>query len=333
MTRGRPASADSHLLDVPGVYRRYISSRLERCGPRLSIGSGHITVPGILLKCIPEDVYGVPIGSGDLAGDMLGADNGFGSPSGRVLWQQEHGVDAELLFPSLGLVLMSHPDVLLRYEFGRAYSRWAAEYSSYNQSRLICVGLSGAFDETSLVADLRETVRDGLRAIAVSGALIRRAVNDRWDAAWRVVAEHGLVVCVHAYTGVIEPKHAELDAAWDALHTVMDIVSSGVLLRWPGVRVLFAETDIRWLEFLRTPGVVSQEGSMDLSDLVQPGGGIYVGVRSVMAAAPFPDLASAGHLLWYSDLPHRNLSGPTEEDCCNPFGSMVLRDGFDRLFK
>ena len=60
-----------------------------------------------------------------------------GTPTARVADQDRDGVSAEIIYPTVGMMLCNHPDFDYKQACFQAYNRWIAEYCSDGPDRLL----------------------------------------------------------------------------------------------------------------------------------------------------------------------------------------------------
>jgi len=75
-------------------------------------------------------------------------------PAARLKDQDLDGVQAEVIYTSMGMPLYGLNDVPLRTACFRAYNDWAVEYCSYNSIRLLPLGLVTLEDIGAATAEL-----------------------------------------------------------------------------------------------------------------------------------------------------------------------------------
>ena len=61
-------------------------------------------------------------------------------PEARMADQDRDGVDAEVIYPSVGMVLCNHPDADYKKACFDAYNLWIAEFSGAHPDRLLGLG-------------------------------------------------------------------------------------------------------------------------------------------------------------------------------------------------
>ena len=134
-------SADSHISETEDCFteidpafedRRPRAIFDEKRGAILEIADLGIKVPmGIICTAgrSPEQ-FSDPVDWSDL--HPAGHD-----PKARLAIQDEEGITAEVLYPSLGMVLCNHPDIHYKKACFEAYNRWLGAFCDTDTNRLI----------------------------------------------------------------------------------------------------------------------------------------------------------------------------------------------------
>ena len=76
---------------------------------------------------------------------------------------------AEVIYPSVGMVLCNHPDFDYKKACFDAYNRWIAEYCSADPDRLLGVGQTAMRTPEEGIADLEKIKALGLRGVMMPG--------------------------------------------------------------------------------------------------------------------------------------------------------------------
>ena len=164
-------SADSHVTEHPDAYRRYVATRDHDDAPHVQRNDG-----GADVYVIPGMQASIPVGLVAAAGRTPELTGRFEDwyPSGwdprlRAADQDRDGVDAEILYPTVGMVLCNHPDLAYKRTYMQAYNRWIAEYCAADPARLIGCGQTALRTPEEGIEDLREIARLGLRGVMLPG--------------------------------------------------------------------------------------------------------------------------------------------------------------------
>jgi hypothetical protein len=128
-------SADSHITEPPGAYVERIDRRFRDRAPHVvrDAKRGDLFVIDGMDKPIP---MGLLAAAGKRAEELtvFGAryedmHRGGWDPETRLADQDADGVAAEVLYPTVGMMLCNHPDFDFKQACFDAYNGWIAEYS------------------------------------------------------------------------------------------------------------------------------------------------------------------------------------------------------------
>ena len=166
-------SADSHITEHPDTYRRHIEPALRERAPHVAhddAGGDVYVIPGLTQGALP---MGLIAAAGKRPEDIRPSGRfeewhrGGWDPEARLADQDRDGVGAEVLYPTVGLVLCRHPDLDYKQACMDAYNRWLAEYCSAHPDRLLGVGQTAVRTPADGIEDLR-----GIKALGLRGVLL-----------------------------------------------------------------------------------------------------------------------------------------------------------------
>ncbi len=139
-------SADSHITEPPDTYRAYIDPKYRDVAPHMEYDdkAGDVFVVDGVERPIP---MGLVAAGGKPAQGVRGNGVRFEEmhrsgwdPKARRADQERDGVAAEILYPTVGMVLCNHKDFDYKKACFDAYNRWIAEYCSAHPDRLLGCG-------------------------------------------------------------------------------------------------------------------------------------------------------------------------------------------------
>lgn len=259
----RLISADGHLNEPADVWTSRVAAKYTDQVPRVErLAEGDAWVfPGIDTA--------VPFSWGATAGrdpkDMgpwcrfEDINPGSYDPIARVAEMQEDGVDAELLFgsnyPSTYIASCEDPD--LHHEMVRAYNDFMSEFCSHAPERLWGTALLPSRGVQECVKEIeRVEAMEGFVAFLLkrypSGEL---TISPDDDAVWEAIEASGKPVVIHVglVGQVIGRQRAEslpgTGHFYDAPIRMLQFIFSGVLDRFPKIRVPFIEVDCGWIPY------------------------------------------------------------------------------------
>ena len=163
MARSYPViSADSHITEPPNTYIDYIDPAWRDRAPKMVDGGegvGDVFVVDGMAKPIPMGLVaaaGKPAEEIRVKGvkfDEL--HRGGWDPEARMADQDRDGVAAEVIYPTVGMVLCNHDDFDYKQACFDAYNRWIAEYCSAHPDRLLGCGQTAMRSPEEGIADLQ----------------------------------------------------------------------------------------------------------------------------------------------------------------------------------
>jgi predicted TIM-barrel fold metal-dependent hydrolase len=166
------------------------------------------------------------------------------------------GVEAEVIYTTLGFRLFGLLDEPFQRELFRVYNDWLAELCTYDRKHLLGLALIPLLDVEGGVKELQRCARLGLR-----GALIMcsppegHSYTDRmYDPFWAEAQSLGLPLSLHLGTGHGRESRYDADLFLRAMtiphevqRTFAALVFGGVLERFPHLKLVSAENDIGWI--------------------------------------------------------------------------------------
>ena len=265
-------SADSHVTEPMDLWQERLDARFRDRAPSVIENPGE----GPRFLFVAEGTAPFPLAGGFAAGrsgqelkEIFGKGYEAARPSGwdpveRIKDQELDGLDAEVLYPSLGMTTFGMPDAELQRACFHAYNDWVAEYCSHDPKRLYGIGLISLEEMTHVEEDLERIAKQGMRGAMIWGAPpADRPYSDAcYDPFWASASEKSLPVSLHiiASRGSTSGQVAEVTGAttfdpgvWymTVLHEIQEslarIVFGGVLERFPKLQIVSAENDIGWL--------------------------------------------------------------------------------------
>lgn len=173
----------------------------------------------------------------------------------RLADMDRDGVDAELVFPSMGLMLPRIDDRDGQREACRIYNDWAWEYTAPVRDRLVPAAMIPCVDFADALAECKRTAAMGYAAFCLWEGLDNYN-DERWDPIFAFAGENDIPLVFHTGVGVTNiralkgPGSAMFNYTRqmnDAVDIIAQLVAGGVLDRNPKAHILFAEHSAGWL--------------------------------------------------------------------------------------
>src|SRR5215470_12036022 len=268
MAASRIISADSHFVEPPTMWAERVDKKFRDRAPHTVKGlNGR---DGELFVC--ENISPVPVAGFFGAGvpsealaehvkkGMEAAPASVWDPAARIKDQDRDGVQAEVIYTSMGMPLYGLDDVALRVACFRAFNDWAVEYCSHNPKRLLPLGLITLEDIQAGVQELQRIAKKGMR-----GAMIwaeppgdRPYSHPDYDPFWAAAQELNMPLSLHILTGRkgmgIDFFSGSLLIQGSTLHhqverSIAVFTLGGVLEGFPRLRIISAENDVAWMAY------------------------------------------------------------------------------------
>ncbi|MGH7775175.1 MAG: amidohydrolase family protein [Candidatus Binatia bacterium] len=334
-------SADSHVIELPDLWEKQLSGTFGERAPKVyydetkeswMFGSAEVppqAVGGLFMAGQkPED-----LGKIRKAG-LSAARPGGWDPVQRVKDMEIDGVSAEVLYPSMGLGLFCIEDAALQEACFRVYNDWLIDYCKGAADRLVGVALISVYDIEHAVEELQRCKKNGL-----CGAMIWQVphknlpfTSDHYDRLWAAAQDLEMPVNLHILTGFGASIHRQtlpgleryrrgVNQTEEIANALFDIIFSGVLERFPRLKVVSVENEIGWIPFWigQCDKAFKRHRTIVPLSIDKPPSEYF---QSQIYATFFNDYVG-GHLLswwgvdncmWSNDYPHQNSTWPRSRE-------------------
>lgn len=325
-------SADSHVTEPPETYVDYIDKAFLDRAPRM-VDHGEDGDVFVI------DGFKKPINIGTAAAagkppDQIRAKGdhfkdlhrGGWDPSARLADQVRDGVAAEIIYPTVGMMLCNHRDADYKHACFQAYNRWIAEYCSYAPHRLLGVGQTAMRNPQEGIADLQRIKDAGLRGVMMPGLPAGEDDYDSpvFDEFWDAAVELGLPLSFHILTTRSDrTRGPAMNSFLSVVRGCQDImgmlVLGGVFERHPELKIVCVEADAGWVPHFmyRMDHAYKRhrywlKPGQELTRLPSEwfAGNIYVTFQDDWTAFRFANDMNWKHLLWANDFPHSDSTWP-----------------------
>ena len=189
-----------------------------------------------------------------------GAHRGGWDPAQRVKDMDQDGVTGDVLYTTLGFRMFWIRDAGFQRACFQVYNDWLAEFCSYSPKRLKGLGLISLYDPKQGAEDLEECAKKGL-----AGGLIWASPPDElpfysevYNSFWKAAQELRMPLSLHEFAGferiywesTAEKRTvANAVASHEVETTFATFILSGILERFPRLRIISAELNCGWLAY------------------------------------------------------------------------------------
>jgi predicted TIM-barrel fold metal-dependent hydrolase len=337
--------ADGHVLEPADLWEHYLEARYRDRGIYLRVnaeGLEYLEVGGAPLALLSPGALGMLGAMGDDDASM-GPDRrymevmppGACDPKARLAWLDDHGLDAAVLYPTLGIIWEAAvDDAELATALARAYNRWLADFCRDTGGRLVGVAHLCLADVELATAELERAVADGLRgAFMVPFTWTRTPHGDPYyDPLWAAAQRLGVPIGIHPS---FEPDWADtvdrfpgmgrpgtygaagqfmrnMVAREGVQQALASFFAYGTLDRFPALKLGVLESGAGWIgAFLdRLDTLMADTMLRRISPLRSPASECFtrqcwISCDPDERAAPLIiDHVGAGSFVWATDYPH-----------------------------
>jgi predicted TIM-barrel fold metal-dependent hydrolase len=334
-------SADSHITEPPGTYIDRIDPKYKDRAPRLQhdddygdvmvIDEGQSVVPFYLIAAA-----GVPDGELRLDGGKRFEDlhKGGWDPTARLADQDLDGIAAEVIYPSVGMLLCNHPDFDYKQACFDAYNLWIAEFCETSPDRLIGLGQTALRTVEDGIKDLQRIKDLGLKGVMLPGVpALEDFHSEIYTPFWQAAIDLELPLSFHILTtggsGNLmntEVRGPKLNSFISVIRGCQDIVGTlilgGVFERHPDLKMVCVEADAGWAPhyMYRIDHAIKRHGSwmgddaklskMPCEYFME---NIYITFLDDWVAFKLVDMMNSERLCWANDFPHSDATWPNSQ--------------------
>ena len=187
----------------------------------------------------------------------------------RLRDMDRDGIDLELIFPNKGLSIWATPDAVFSQAMCRVWNDWSMETYGGNRGRMLPAAaiapndLEGAIDEVKRVAKMgHRCLTLPNRPVWGNGDGSELNYNmPHYDDLWNAIEEADLPITLHISTGK-DPRGARgnggavinyaVHSLSQSIEPVANFCSSGVLEKFPKLRIATIEAGIGWVPWALT---------------------------------------------------------------------------------
>ena len=338
----KPISADSHITEPPNCYIDYIDPKfrdraphietIENYGATFVIEGMKDKIPMSLIAAAGKDPKELKMGGADF--DSLWR-SGW-DPKYRLADQDKDGVAAEIIYPSVGMMLCNHPDYDYKRACFKAYNRWLQEYCSENPKRLVGMGQTAMRSPEDSVQELREIKEMGFKGVMMTGIPQGPDYDDPvWDPMWRTAIELELPLSFHILTSKTDSigsmqgggmRGPKINTFLSIIRGNQDIIGmlifSGVFDRHPDLKIVCVEADAGWVPhymyrmdhaykrhryWMKAPPLEHLPSHYFREN-------VYMTFQDDYVAFQMKDLMNVERLMWANDFPHSDSTWPWSQD-------------------
>ncbi len=298
-------SSDSHVIEPEDLWQRELPESLRARAPRY-----------------PKH-------------NFQGREGGT-NPVKRIPEMAMDGVSGEVLYPSLSMDQFGIADVALQEACLRVYNDWLIEYCAHAPHRLFGVGAIPTWNIDHAVAEAHRCKDAGMRGLMIWQVPPKELsfATSHYDPFWSLAQELNMPVSLHILTGAPHGPGAtaaipiDITARFDhavnlklyyATEAIAQIISSGVLERFPRLKIVLVENEVSWLPFVlsqwdRYAATGRYKSTMTMPPSKYFERQVYATFFNDPPVRYLLDEWGADNCMWSNDFPHRNSTWPKSRE-------------------
>ncbi len=333
----RPISADSHVTEPPNCYIDHIEAKYRDIAPRLVHDEkrGDTFYVDGMATPVP---MGLVASAGKPASELrMGGvkfdelHHGGWDGNLRIADQERDGIAAEMIYPTVGMLLCNHPDFAYKKACMEAYNRWLVGFCAAAPDRLFGLGQAAIGTVEEGMAELRQIKEMGFKGVMMPGI---PAVEDYdsplYDPLWATAVELDMPLSFHILTAgqdsLTNFRGPRINGFNGIIRGCQDIIGtfvfSGVFERYPDLKLVCVEADAGWAphfmyrmdhaykrhrywmkgqELARLPSEYFMEN-------------VYMTFQDDWVAFKVRHLCNVRRLMWANDFPHSDSTWPWSQE-------------------
>ncbi len=328
-------SADSHTTEPPECYSEFIEAKFRDDVPYLESGEDTdiYVIPGLKRP--------VPIGLVAAAGKapeelkitgtrFTEMHAGGWDPKARLKDQDRDGVAAEIIYPTVGMLLCVHPDIDYKQACMEAYNRWLQGYCETAPDRLIGMAQAAIKSPAEGMKELKKIKEMGFKGVMMTGMPGEADYDDPiYDPLWQAAVDLELPLSFHILTtndAYFETRGPRINGFLSITRTCQDLlglfVFSGIFDRFPDLKVVCVEADAGWAPHFmyrmdhaykrHRAWLKCAELSMLPSEFFKRN--IWLTFQDDWTAFKFRNECNIERLMWANDFPHSDSTWPWSQE-------------------
>lgn len=331
---------DSHVMEPPDLWDNYLEPQYRDrsiCIRKAQDGIEELIVDNkVLLKGRLALLGGVDHRAEQLFAEadipyLDGCPKASYDTQARVALLDDWGVDAGVVFPTIGILWDKPEDPELAIAYARAYNNWLWDFASPALERIIPIAHIPLYDADLALVELRRCLKLGFKGMFLAPEPVagKRPSHPDFDPLWQEMVAADLPVCIHLIVRFDRVVNLSATRWWDpekepmnpvfsfALGGTMQLIPAiaalicdGLFDRFPKLKVAIVESGAGYASYLmdrldekydrfgamtnlkRRPSEYMRDNFWFVMDPSE---------RSIDAQC---DLLGEDHFLWGSDYPH-----------------------------
>lgn len=257
---GLVIDADAHAVEDYDEFLEFLEPPLRALAPRFEVDvHGAVRLVSIEGRDFRPDFAFAPTPNLESKQRLIG--DAATRVAQRIAVLDDEGIDFSVVFPSLGLYFGLYRDAEVAEAMCRAENRWLGRWCREAPSRLGPAAVLPQQDAHRAAAELRRAVdQEGALAgmVRPNPCAGKRVACDDFDVLWQAAVDLEVPIVFHeGWVGGVYPTlgadratsyaaaHA-MSHPFEAMSSLLAVVQSGVLHRYPKLKLAFFEAGCGW---------------------------------------------------------------------------------------
>ena len=246
---------DSHVLEPPDLWDTYLESKyLDRSIQirRASDGTEELVVDNkVLLKGHLAALGGVDHRTEELFSNpelsyLDACPKASYDTEARVELLDHWGVDAGVVFPTIGILWDKPEDPDLAMAYARAYNNWQWDFAAPALDRIIPIAHIPLYDVELALTELRRCLKLGFKGMFLAPEPVggKRPSHPDFDPLWQELVAADLPICVHLivrFDRAVNPASSWWNRDTEPMNTVFTFALGGTLQLIPATAALVCD--------------------------------------------------------------------------------------------
>ena len=332
-----PISADSHITEPPNCYIDYIEAKYRDTAPHVvdDPKRGEVYVIDGMEGSIPMSLVAAA-GKDPSELSTRGAKfdqlhRGGWDPKARAADQDRDGVAAEVIYPSVGMVLCNHPDPHYKRACFDAYNRWLQEFCEGLPGRLFGQPQITMASPESGIEEVRQAKDMGFKGVMLVGSPDHEDYHHPdYDPFFEAVVDLELPISFHILTsktdGLENHRGPKINAFQSIIRGNQDIIGTfifgGVFERHPKLKLVCVEADAGWAPhfmYRMDHAYLRHRYWMKCDEMERLPSeyfkqNVYMTFQDDWTAFKYRDGMNINRLMWANDYPHSDATWPHSQE-------------------
>jgi predicted TIM-barrel fold metal-dependent hydrolase len=328
-------SADGHIVEPSELLTEGLPPSLRQFGLRAEVRDGYrymmagdkVTSKAALNRAPVRMKDGEFFGRADRRGPR--------EVALRLLDLELDGIDAEIIFPSLGITSFLIENAEAELATSQVYNDWLDIQLSVAPSKFVKCAILPVRDFANTITEMKRIAAMGFTAgmlpsLIEAGSGLPFYNLESWDPVFAAAAELGIAIVLHTGTGREDvrshrgPGGAVINytiQACDGMLSIMQLVAGGILDRFPEAKVCCIESGASWLAALAErmdevyeahDAFVRPKLSLTPREIIQRQ--VACSFQNDRACVMSRSVTGTKALMWGADYPHHEGTFPRSRD-------------------